>query len=178
MSSQAPTRSRRAMALLLPEDQNAYDVLETLKARCARRGVVRAKADGTCVFRTAPDLADWLRPATAPPRRLPQVAVEMLALIALRLPVTRPEIEAVRGVSPVPASVDVLLDAGLIQPVGRREVLGRLRCRRRRRVTWPGSTCAACATCRALAGRCRWRPAGQARSQCLRGRCRLVWLFR
>ena len=160
MSSQAPTRSRRALALLLPEDQNAYDVLEALKARCARRGVVRAEADGACVFRTASDLAARLRPGQAPPRRLP-----------------RPEIEAVRGVSPGPASVDVLLDAGLIQPVGRREVPGRLRCGRRRRVTWPGSACAACATCRALACRCRRRPAGQARSQCRRGRCRLVWLF-
>ena len=97
------------------------------------------------MFRTVPDLADRLPPATASPRCLLRVAVEVLALIALRQPVTRLQIEAVRGVSPGPASVDVLLDAGLIQPVGRRE----------RRVSWPGSACAACATCRALAWRCR-----------------------
>lgn len=84
-----------------------------------------AEADGAWVFRTVPDLADRLRPATASPRCLPRVAVEVLALIALRQPVTRLQIEAVRGVSPGPASVDVLLDAGLIQPVGRREVPGR-----------------------------------------------------
>ena len=115
----------RTLAPLLPEGQNVHAVLDALQAHCARRGVVLAEVDGTWAFRTAPDLADRLRLAMAPRRGLPRVAVEVLALIALHQPVTRPEIEAVRGVSLGQASIDVLLDAGLIRPVGRREAPGR-----------------------------------------------------
>ena len=115
----------RTLAPLLPEGQNAHVVLEALQARCARRGVVLAEVNGAWSFRTAPDLADRLRLAMAPLRRLPRVAVEVLALVALHQPVTRPEIEAVRGVSLGQASIDVLLEAGLIRPVGRREAPGR-----------------------------------------------------
>ena len=118
----APTRSRRAR---WRRCQNAHIVLEALQGRCARRGVVLAEVNGAWAFRTAPDLADRLRLAMAPRRGLPRVAVEVLALIALHQPVTRPEIEGMRGVSLGQASIDVLLDAGLIRPVGRREVPGR-----------------------------------------------------
>jgi segregation and condensation protein B len=61
----------------------------------------------------------------APLRCLPGVAVKVLALIALHQPITRAEIEAVRGVSLGQASIDVLLDAGLIRPAERREAPGR-----------------------------------------------------
>ena len=115
----------RTLAPLLPMGQNAHVVLEALQARCARRGVVLAEVDGAWAFRTAPDLAERLRLAMAPLQRLLRVAVEVLALIALHQPVTRTEIEAVRGVSLGQASIDVLLDAGLIRPVRRREALGR-----------------------------------------------------
>ena len=115
----------RALAPLLPPGQSAHLVLDALQARCARRGVVLAEADGTWAFRTAPDLANRLRLAMAPPRRLPRVAMEVLALVALHQPVTRPEIEAVRGVSLGQGSMDLLLEAGLIQPVGRRDAPGR-----------------------------------------------------
>lgn len=115
----------RMLAPLLPPGQNAHLVLDALQARCARRGVVLAEADGAWAFRTAPDLADRLRLAMAPPRRLPRVALEVLALVALHQPVTRPEIEAVRGVSLGQGSMDALLEAGLIRPVGRRDAPGR-----------------------------------------------------
>ena len=115
----------RTLAPLLPPGQNADLVLEALQARCARRGVVLAEADGAWTFRTAPDLADRLRLAMAPPRRLPRAAMEVLALVALHQPVTRPEIDAVRGVSLGQGSMDALLEAGLIRPVGRKEAPGR-----------------------------------------------------
>lgn len=115
----------RTLAALLPEGQNPYVVLEALQARCARRGVVLAEVDGVWTFRTAPDLADRLRLGLAPQRRLPRVAMEVLALIALHQPITRPEIEEIRGVSLGQASIDVLLEAGLITPAGRREAPGR-----------------------------------------------------
>ncbi len=115
----------RTLAPLLPPGQNAHLVLDALQARCARRGVVLAETDGAWTFRTAPDLADRLRRAMAPPRRLPRVALEVLALVALHQPVTRPEIEVMRGVSLGQGSMDTLLDAGLIRPVGRRDAPGR-----------------------------------------------------
>ena len=115
----------RTLAPLLPEGQNAHVVLETLQARCARRGVVLADVNGAWTFRTAPDLADRFRLTMALRRGLPRVPVEVLALIALHQPITRPEIEAIRGVSLGQASMDVLLEAGLIRPVGRREAPGR-----------------------------------------------------
>ena len=115
----------RTLAPLLPEGQSAQLVLDALQACCARRGVVLAEVDGAWTFRTAPDLADRLRLALAPPRRLPRVAMEVLALIALHQPVTRPEIEATRDVALGQSSMDALLEAGLIQPVGRRAAPGR-----------------------------------------------------
>ena len=115
----------RMLAPLLPPGQNAHVVLDALQARCARRGVVLAEADGAWAFRTAPDLADRLRLVMAPSRRLPRVALEVLALVALHQPVTRPEVEAMRGVSLGQGSMDALLEAGLIRPVGRRDAPGR-----------------------------------------------------
>ena len=85
-------------------------MLDALQARCAWRGVVLAEADGAYAFRTAPELADRLRRARRMPlRRLPRVAVEVLALVALHQPVTRPEIEAMRGVSLGQGSINALL---------------------------------------------------------------------
>jgi len=74
---------------------------------------------------SALDLADRLRLALAPLRRLPRVALEVLALVALHQLVTRPEVEAARSVSLGQGSMDALLGAGLIRPVGRRDAPGR-----------------------------------------------------
>lgn len=89
----------RNLAPQLPPGQNALLVLEALQARCSRRGVVLAEADGAWAHCTAPDLAGRLRLAMAPRRGLPRVAVEVLALIAPHQRVTRPKIEGMRGVS-------------------------------------------------------------------------------
>ena len=76
-------------------------------------------------FRTAPDLAPLLRKVIEIPRRLPRVAMETLAIIAYHQPVTRPEIEEIRGASLSQQTLDSLLEADLVAPKGRRESPGR-----------------------------------------------------
>ena len=76
-------------------------------------------------FRTAPDLAPRLRRVVSVPRRLPRVAMETLAIIAYHQPVTRGEIEEIRGAALSQATLDALLELGLVAPKGRKEVPGR-----------------------------------------------------
>ena len=76
-------------------------------------------------FRTAPDLAPRLRRVVVQPRRLPRAAMETLAVIAYHQPVTRPEIEEMRGASLSQQTLDALLEAGLVAPQGRKEAPGR-----------------------------------------------------
>ena len=113
-----------ALQPLLPVAVDALAVLATLQARCAGRGVVLAEAGGWA-FRTAPDLAAALGAVLAPPRRLPRACMEVLATVALHQPVTRAEVEGVRGAALSQATVDLLLEAGLIQPAGRKDAPGR-----------------------------------------------------
>jgi segregation and condensation protein B len=115
----------RALASVLPDFVDPYEALTALRTHCAERGVILVEAGEGWSFRTAPDLADDLRPALAKPLKLPRVAMETLVVIALHQPVTRPEIEEIRGMSLAQQTVDALLDAGLIQPLGRRETAGR-----------------------------------------------------
>ena len=95
-----------------------------LRARYAGRGVELVEAGGGVQFRTAPDLAPLLRKVVEVPRRLPRVAMETLAIIAYHQPVTRPEIEEIRGTSLSQQTLDALLEADLIAPKGRRESPG------------------------------------------------------
>lgn len=115
----------RALGQLLPEDADADAVLAALRDRYAGRGVELAEVAGGWQFRTAPDLAPALRRVVAQPRRLPRAAMEALAVVAYHQPVTRAEIEAVRGVTLGQTALDALLEAGLIAPCGRREAPGR-----------------------------------------------------
>ena len=114
-----------ALRPLIPEPLDPAAVLDALQRSCSGRGVVLAEAAGGWVFRTAPDLADALGAALAEPRRLSRTATEVLAVVALHQPVTRAEIEAVRGAALGQTTMDALLDAGLIQPAGRKEAPGR-----------------------------------------------------
>ena len=109
---------------LLPDHLDPTDVLDALKRHCADRGVILVEMGGAWTFRTAPDLAPKLQPALTETRRLPRVAMETLVIIALHQPITRAEIEQIRGVSLSQLSMDVLLETGLIQPWGRREAPG------------------------------------------------------
>ena len=76
-------------------------------------------------FQTSPDLAHILRREREEPRRLSRAATETLAIIAYHEPVSRAEIEAIRGVQISKGTLDVLMDAGWVRPAGRREGPGR-----------------------------------------------------
>jgi segregation and condensation protein B len=117
--------SLRQLGQALPDGVAVEDVVAALRARYAGRGVELAEVAGGVMFRTAPDLAPRLRTVVEMPRRLPRAAMETLAIIAYHQPLTRPEIEAMRGASLAQATLDALLEAGLIAPAGRREAPGR-----------------------------------------------------
>ena len=123
-ASTAPVTTR-ALAQLLPGESDPDAVLAALRERCAGRGVVLVEVAGGWQFRTAPDLAAALRRVIVQPRRLPRVAMETLAIIAYHQPVTRPEIEDMRGTSVSQQTMDALLESGLVASQGRREVPGR-----------------------------------------------------
>jgi segregation and condensation protein B len=123
-ASAAPVGAR-ALSQLLPEDIDADAVLAALRERYAGRGVELVEAGGGVQFRTASDLAPLLRKVVEIPRRLPRVAMETLAIIAYHQPVTRPEVEEIRGTSLSQQTLDALLEADLIAPKGRRESPGR-----------------------------------------------------
>ncbi|MBB3861394.1 segregation and condensation protein B [Novosphingobium hassiacum] len=99
--------------------------IAALQADYAGRGVQLVERGGYWHFQTAPDLAHLLRRDRHEPRRLSRAATEALAIIAYHEPVSRAEIEAIRGVQTAKGTLDVLLEAGWIRIAGRREVPGR-----------------------------------------------------
>ena len=115
----------RALSQLLPPELDPDAVLAALQARYAGRGVELVEVAGEVQFRTAADLAPKLRRVVELPRRLPRVAMETLAIIAYHQPVTRPEIEEIRGATLSQQTLDALLEAGLVAPRGRKETPGR-----------------------------------------------------
>jgi segregation and condensation protein B len=117
--------SARTLANLLPETEDLDAVMEALVARYAGRGVELAQVAGGWQFRSAPDLAPVLRKVVELPRRLPRVAMETLAIVAYHQPVTRSEIEEIRGAALSQNTLDLLLENGLITTKGRRETPGR-----------------------------------------------------
>lgn len=121
----AEPMSTRRIADLLPPDADARAVLEHLRAHYRQRGVVLTRVGDAWAFRTAPDLGPLLKPERTVPRRLSQAAVETLAIIAYHQPVSRADIEAIRGVQLGSGVLDTLLEAGWVRPVGRRESPGR-----------------------------------------------------
>jgi len=110
---------------ILPESADADAVIAALRGRYAGRGVELVDAAGGVMFRTATDLAPRLRKVVEVPRRLPRAAMETLAIIAYHQPITRPEIEQIRGASLSQQTLDALLEAGVVAPKGRREAPGR-----------------------------------------------------
>ena len=100
-------------------------VLAELQAHYGQRGVQLVERGGRWHFQTAPDLAHLLRRTREQPRKLSRAATEVLAIIAYHEPVSRAEIEAIRGVQTSAGTLDVLLEAGWVRVAGRREVPGR-----------------------------------------------------
>jgi segregation and condensation protein B len=115
----------RALANLLPEAADLDAVLKALIETYAERGVNLVEVAGGWQFRSAADLGPVLRKIVELPRRLPRVAMETLAIVAYHQPVTRTEIEEIRGASLSQNTLDLLLENGLITPKGRRESPGR-----------------------------------------------------
>jgi len=115
----------RVLANLLPEDADVDSVMAALTQAYEKRGVNIVTVGGGWQFRTAPDLAPALRKVVELPRRLPRVAMESLAIIAYHQPVTRTEIEEIRGAALSQNTLDLLLENGLVTPKGRKETPGR-----------------------------------------------------
>jgi segregation and condensation protein B len=117
--------SARMLSQVLPEDTDADAVIAALRERYAGHGVTLVEVGSGVMFRTAEDLAPRLRKVIHVPRRLPRVAMETLAIIAYHQPVTRAEVEEIRGAALAQQTLEALLEADLIAPKGRRETPGR-----------------------------------------------------
>ena len=99
--------------------------LADLAATYAGRGVQLVERGGRWHFQTAPDLAHLLRRTREEVRRLSRAATEVLAIVAYHEPVSRAEIESIRGVPTATGTLDVLMEAGWVRITGRRDVPGR-----------------------------------------------------
>jgi segregation and condensation protein B len=105
--------------------EQAKAALQELAALYEGRGIQLVERGGRWLMQTAPDLAHILRREREEPRKLSRAGIETLAIIAYHEPVSRAEIEAIRGVQISKGTLDALIEAGWIKPAGRREVPGR-----------------------------------------------------
>ncbi len=117
--------SEEVLAAHLPENTDIQGLLEKLAEHYAERGVNLREIAGGWALRTAPDLAHALRREAEVQRRLSRAALETLAIIAYHQPVTRAEIEQIRGVAVSKGTLDILFEQNWIQPRGRRRRPGR-----------------------------------------------------
>jgi segregation and condensation protein B len=106
-------------------DGDVAAALAELAERYEGHGVELVERGGRWHFQTAADLAHLLRRTREEPRRLSRAATETLAIIAYHEPVSRAEIEAIRGVQISKGTLDVLMEAGWVRTAGRREAPGR-----------------------------------------------------
>ncbi len=115
----------KVMEERLPEGANIPALLAELKDHYQDRGVNLVKVNKAWAFRTAPDLGPQLIVEREVTRKLSRAAVETLAIVAYHQPITRAEIEEVRGVGLSKGTMDVLFEAGWIRPRGRRRTPGK-----------------------------------------------------
>ena len=109
----------------MPDGVDVRALLTELQDFYAHRGVHLVEAGSRWGFQTAPDLSGYLRVYVTRTRKLSRAAVETMAIIAYHQPITRAEIEEIRGVALSKGSLDQLFEAGWIHPKGRRETPGR-----------------------------------------------------
>jgi segregation and condensation protein B len=114
-----------ALSARLPEGIDVPALLDELRGLYANRGVNLVQLDGRWAFRTAVDLGSSLQIEAKVNRKLSRAAVETLAVIAYHQPVTRAEVEEVRGVALSKGTLDTLLEIGWVRPKGRRRTPGR-----------------------------------------------------
>ncbi len=115
----------RDLAERLPPGADVGKLLALLAADYSARGVHLVQAGATWAFATAPDLAPLLARERHVEKKLSRAAIETLAIIAYHQPVTRGEIEEIRGVQLSKGTIDVLFEQGWVAPKGRRETPGR-----------------------------------------------------
>lgn len=115
----------KVLADRLSADVDVRAALRRLQTEYAPRGVNLVHIGKKWAFRTANDLSWLLTHEAVEPKKLSRAAIETLAIIAYHQPVTRAEIEDVRGVSAAKGTIDVLLETGWIRPRGRRNAPGR-----------------------------------------------------
>ena len=117
--------SERSLTHRLPDGVNVKPLLRELCSFYEGRGVNLVRRGGAWAFRTAPDLGQRLNLEVEVSRKLSRAAIETLAIIAYHQPVTRAEIEEIRGVSLSKGTLDLLFEEGWIKPRGRRDTPGR-----------------------------------------------------
>jgi len=115
----------KELAERLPNDSDVKRLLADLAEHYAGRGVNLVQVAGGYTFRTAPDLAEKLKIERPVTRKLSRAAIETLAIIAYHQPVTRAEIEEVRGVGLSKGTLDLLFEQNWIKPMGRRRAPGK-----------------------------------------------------
>ena len=113
------------LARNMPDGVDIKAALTQLQADYAQRGVNLVRIANKWTFRTASDLSWLMTRESTETRRLSRAAIEVLAIIAYHQPVTRTEIEEIRGVITSKGTLDVLLETGWIRPRGRRKTPGR-----------------------------------------------------
>jgi segregation and condensation protein B len=109
----------------LPEDADLGAELDRLADHYGSRGVNLVRVAGKWALRTASDLGHRIAKDAAPPKKLSRAAIETLAIVAYHQPVTRAEIEEIRGVATSKGTIDTLLETGWIRLRGRRKAPGR-----------------------------------------------------
>ncbi len=117
--------TREAIALRMPKSADLDSLVDEIEQIYAGRGVNLVRVAGKLTLRTAPDLVDALKIERTVSRKLSRAAIETLAIIAYPPPLTRAEVEEVRGVALSRGTLDLLMEAGWIQPKGHRETPGR-----------------------------------------------------
>ncbi|MEL7272472.1 MAG: SMC-Scp complex subunit ScpB [Pseudomonadota bacterium] len=123
-ASSAPV-SQKALVSRLPDGADVKALLEEVQAAYANRGVNLVRTGDGWAFRTADDLSFLLQAEAVETRRLSKAALEVLAIIAYHQPVTRAEIEEIRGVVTSKGTLDVLMETGWVRMRGRRKTPGR-----------------------------------------------------
>jgi len=123
-ASAAPL-SAEELARSVPAGIDIAQLLSRLTELYEPRGVNLRQVAGGFAFRTAPDLGYLLAADAEPPRKLSRAALEVLSIIAYHQPVTRAEIEEIRGVATAKGTLDILLEAGWVRLRGRRRSPGR-----------------------------------------------------
>jgi segregation and condensation protein B len=115
----------KALASRLPAGTDVRTILMQLQREYASRGVNLVRVGGKWTLRTASDLAWLMTRESVVTRKLSRAAIETLAIVAYHQPVTRAEVEEIRGVSTSKGTLDVLLETGWVRLRGRRKAPGR-----------------------------------------------------